>query len=325
MLILVATDREVVVIDVERGAGAPVHGIGGRPTCLTADPLVHGRAWCGTHRNGVFRTDDGGRSWQSVGLAGRLIMAVTASPADRDVVWVGTEPSEVWRSGDAGNTWEQTSKLETLSSSSEWSFPPRPDTHHVRWIACHPLEPERLWVAIEAGALVSTMDGGRTWSDRVPGGPRDTHELVIHHKASDTLCVSAGDGYFESDDAGATWRSPTDGLEVGYLRSVTIDAEQPEVVVVSASSGPYSAYVAGRSDGRLYRRLTRERWERVRDGWPEPASTIAPLLCTGAKGGELWAADERGVHCSDDGGKSWRRAVGYATSPQYLRGLALVQ
>ena len=209
MLILVATDREVVVIDVERGAAAPAHGIGDRPTCLTADPLVHGRAWCGTHRDGVFRSDDGGRSWQSVGLAGRLIMAVTASPADRDVVWVGTEPSEVWRSGDAGNTWEQTSRLETLSSSSEWSFPPRPDTHHVRWIACHPLEPERLWVAIEAGALVSTIDGGRTWSDRVPGGPWDTHELAIHHKAPDTLRVSAGDGYFESDDAGATWRSPT--------------------------------------------------------------------------------------------------------------------
>jgi photosystem II stability/assembly factor-like uncharacterized protein len=322
VVILVATDREVVVIDVERGAGATAHGIDGRPTCLTADPLVHERAWCGTHRNGLFRTDDGGTSWQSVGLAGRLIMAVTASPAEPDVIWVGTEPSAVWRSEDAGISWVQTSPLETLSSSFEWSFPPRPDTHHVRWIACHPLEAERLWVAIEAGALVSTMDGGRTWRDRVPSGPWDTHELAIHRKAPDTLRVSAGDGYFESDDAGATWRSPSVGLEVGYLRSVAIDPEQPETVVVSASSGPYSAYSAGRSDGRLYRRLTHERWERVRDGWPEPPSTIAPLLCAGVKGGELWAADERGVHRSDDGGKSWRRAVGYATSPQHLRGLA---
>src|SRR4051812_43917097 len=98
-------------------------------------------------------------------------MAMAASPVERDVLWVGTEPSEVWRSADAGTTWEQTSRLETLPSSSEWSFPPRPDTHHVRWIACHPLEPERLWVAIEAGALVSTIDGGRTWRDRVAGGP----------------------------------------------------------------------------------------------------------------------------------------------------------
>jgi ligand-binding sensor domain-containing protein len=91
---LVATDREVVVIDVERDTSTSAHGISDRPTCLAADPLVRGRAWCGTHR-AVFRSDDSGRSWQSVGLAGRLIMAIAASPAARDVLWVGTEPSEV--------------------------------------------------------------------------------------------------------------------------------------------------------------------------------------------------------------------------------------
>lgn len=324
MSILVATDREVVVVDVERGTSAHAQGISDRPTCLAADPLTQGRAWCGTQRGGVFRSDDGGRSWRAVGLLGKLIMAVTASPVERDLVWVGTEPSEVWRSHDAGTTWEQTSRLETLASSSEWSFPPRPDTHHVRWIACHLLDRHRLWVAVEAGALVSTTDGGHTWRDRVPGGPWDTHELAIHRNAPDVLRVSAGDGYFESDDAGATWRSPSAGLEVGYLRSVVIDPGQPDAVVVSASSGPHSAYVADRSDGRLYRRLTHESWERVRDGWPETPSTIAPLLCAGARAGELWAADERGVHGSDDGGKSWRRAASYSMSPPHLRGLALV-
>src|SRR5262245_24956149 len=238
MCILVATDREVLAIDVERGTSAPARWISGHPTCLAADQLVHGRAWCGTHRGGVFRSDDGGRSWQSVGLAGRLIMAVTASPAKPDLVWAGTEPSEVWRSEDAGHSWEQTSDLTKLPSSSEWSFPPRPETHHVRWIACHPLEPERLWVAIEAGGVVSTIDGGRTWRDRVAGGPYDTHELAIHPKTPQTLRISAGDGYYESYDSGATWRSPSSGLEVGYLRSVAIDPVQPDVVVISASSGP---------------------------------------------------------------------------------------
>ena len=319
MKLLLATDHEVIVIDVKQATSVPAQGIDDRPTCLVADPLVHGRAWCGTHRGGVFMSGDGGRSWQSVGLTGRLITAVTASPVERNVIWVGTEPSEVWRTVDAGRTWEQTSRLETLSSSSEWSFPPRPETHHVRWIACHPHEPGRLWVAIEAGALVSTIDGGRMWRDRVAGGPWDTHELAIHPQAPDTLRVSAGDGYFESDDGGTTWRSPDAGLEVGYLRSVTIDPGQSEAVVVSASSGPHTAYMAGRSDGRLYRRVAPGRWERVLDGWPERPSTIAPLLCAGAKAGELYAADERGVHRSEDGGKSWRRVVSYTRSPQYLR------
>ena len=156
-------------------------------------------------------------------------------------------------------------------------------------------------------------------------GPWDTHELAIHPKAPDALRVAAGDGYFESDDGGETWRSPSAGLDVGYLRSVAVAPEQPDVVVVSAASGPHSAYVAGRSDGRLYRRLAHGRWERVRDGWPEPPNSIAPLLCAGARGGELWAADERGVHSSEDGGKSWRRVFSYARSPQHLRGLALVR
>lgn len=339
MPILVATNRDVVVIDDDRGTSISASGISDRPTCLAADPLVQGRAWCGTHRDGLFRTDDGGQSWRPVGLAGRLIMAVAASPVERDVVWVGTEPSEVWRSADAGATWEPTSRLETLPSSPEWSFPPKPETHHVRWIACHPLEPGRLWVAIEAGALVSTIDGGRTWRDRVTGGPFDTHELAVHRHAPHTLRVSAGDGYFESDVGGATWRSPDAGLEVGYLRSVAIDPGRPDVVVVSASSGPHTAYVAGHSDGRLYRRVApqhasaglntsgsdvEEGWQRVRDGWPERPATIAPLLCAGAQPGEMWAADERGLHRSDDGGTSWRRIAGYPTSPQHLRGLALL-
>jgi photosystem II stability/assembly factor-like uncharacterized protein len=325
MEILVATDREVVVIDVDGGAALPAHGMGERPTCLAADPLVRGRAWCGTSRGGAFRSDDGGRSWGHVGLSGRLIMAIAASPVARDVVWAGTGPSEVWRSEDAGTTWQQTSRLETLASSPEWAFPPRPDTHHVRWIACHPRDADRLWVAVEAGALVSTSDGGRTWCDRVPGGPVDTHELAIHPQAPDVLRAAAGDGYFESDDGGLTWRSPSAGLEVGYLRSIAIDPEDPNAVVISASSGPHSAYVAGRADGRLYRRITPDGWERVNDGWPEPPRTIAPLLCAGLKGGELWAADERGVHRSDDGGTRWRRAAGYAEAPRHLRGLVGVR
>jgi photosystem II stability/assembly factor-like uncharacterized protein len=325
MQILVATDRDVLTADAERGTFAPTRGIGNHPTCLAADALVHGRAWCGTHRGGVFRTDDGGRSWQATGLPGRLIMSVASSPVEQGLVWAGTEPSEVWRSRDAGNSWEQASDLTTLPSSSEWSFPPRPETHHVRWIACHPLEPERLWVAIEAGALVSTIDGGHTWRDRVSSGPWDTHELAIHRKAPDTLRVSAGDGYYESDDAGATWQSPSSGLEVDYLVGVATDCERSDVIVLSGASGPYSAYTPGRSDGRLYRRIAGERWERVRDGWPEPPRTIAPLLRAGTKAGELWAADERGVHRSDDGGKSWRRVAGYPASPDHVRGLALVR
>lgn len=325
MRVLVATESGVLIVDPGRATMSAAEGPADRPTCLAADPLVPGRAWCGTRRSGVFRSDDGGRSWHPSGLEGRLIMSLGASPARRGLVWAGTEPSEVWRSGDAGATWEKAPGLEALPSSSEWSFPPQPDTHHVRWIACHPTDPGRLWVAIEAGALVTTTDGGRTWRDRAPGGPYDTHELAVHPDAPDTLRVAAGDGYCESHDAGATWSPARDGLGVGYLRSVAIDPGDPDVVIVSAASGPRTAYVGGRSDGRLYRRVAGGPWERVTRGWPDPPRTIAPLLMAGTGAGELWAADERGVHRSYDGGTSWGVVAAYPAPPNHLRGLAWVR
>lgn len=324
MTILIATRDEVFDVDLadaEMTVAPSWPDL--RPTCLAADPLTAGRAWCGTAAGGVLRTDDGGASWQVVGLEGEEVTAVAASPAERDVVWVGVEPSAVWRSGDGGSTWSRTHGLLDLPSSSTWSFPPRPETHHVRWIACHPAEPGRLWVAIEAGALVKTSDGGRTWQDRSPDGPYDTHELAIHPARPETLRVAAGDGYFESENGGATWSLPEDGLDVGYLRSVAIDPGDPDVVVVSAASHAHAAYAAGRSDGRLYRREGGGRWHRVLHGWPDPPDTIAPLLMAGVEPGVLWAADERGVHRSGDAGRRWEQVAAFPASPPWLRGLAM--
>ena len=341
MNVLVATQGEVLVVEAGAGAMRTAAGLEGqRPTCLAAPPLIPGRAWCGTDRGGVYRSDDGGASWKMVGLRDQRITAIAATPAqagraeggtsgegvaaEEETVWVGTEPSSVWYSNDGGSSWQPTRDLEELPSSPEWSFPPRPDTHHVRWIAGHPHLPGRLWVAIEAGALVSTTDGGRSWSDRVPGGPFDTHELAIHPDRPESLHVAAGDGYFESPDGGITWEKPRAGLDVGYLRSVAIDPGRPETVVVSAATHAHAAYVAGRSDGRVYRREGQGRWERVVDGWPDPPTTIAPLLRAGKAPGELWAADERGLHRSDDDGVSWRLVAAFPTTPHNLRGLAVV-
>lgn len=326
--LLVATGADVFTVDPGRGRMRPDGGRNGgseerRPTCLSADPAVPRRAWCGTAGGGLFRTDDRGRSWRPVGLEDENVTAVAVSPSAPGTVWAGTEPSALWRSGDGGATWEPGRGLRDLPSSSEWAFPPRPETDHVRWIGCHPRREGHLWLAIEAGALVTTPDGGKTWRDRVPGGPRDTHELAIHPEKPDALRASAGDGYFESEDGGESWAAPREGLDVGYLRSVAIDPGDPDTVVVSASSRARSAYVAGRSDGRLYRRAGRGAWEPIVRGWPDPPETIAPLLLSGTDPGELWAADERGIHHSDDGGRSWERIAAFPTAPSNLRALVL--
>lgn len=86
--------------------------------------------------------------------------------------------------------------------------------------------------------------------------------------------------------------------------------------------------MAGRSDGRVYRREGKGPWKRVRTGWPDPPGTIAPLLAPGVRAGELWAADERGVFRSGDGGREWEMVAAFGEpggpeAPGNLRGLVV--
>ena len=164
-------------------------------------------------------------------------------------VYAGTEPSAVFRSDTGGDGWVDLAGLRALPSAGTWSFPPRPHTHHVRWIEADVRVADRVFVAIEAGALVRTFDGGRTWRDRVRGGPYDTHTAVTHPLAPGRVYSAAGDGYFESTDAGGSWRSPQDGLKHRYLVGVAVDPADPDTMIVSATDGPRVRILAAMGQG----------------------------------------------------------------------------
>jgi hypothetical protein len=141
---------------------------------------------------------DAGDSWERVGedVVKDPVMAVAVSAAERSgehgVVYAGTEPSAVYRSEDGGETWRELGGMREVPSAPEWSFPPRPETHHVRWISPDPNISGRLFVAIEAGALIQTPDGGETWEDRTPDGPLDTHTLATHKDAPGRTLLGGG-------------------------------------------------------------------------------------------------------------------------------------
>lgn len=108
--------------------------------CLAADPHRPQRIYCGTFDAGLWCSDDAGISWLPVeGMwAHKAVMSVAVSPLEEQngvgVVWAGTEPSALFRSEDGGHTWEEKTGLQSLPAKSTWRFPPRPWTHHVRWI-----------------------------------------------------------------------------------------------------------------------------------------------------------------------------------------------
>ena len=103
------------------------------------------------HGPEMFRALD----WRQIGpYRGGRAVAVAGVASRPEVFYMGATGGGVWKTTDAGETWEPTpADLTALPSSDEWAFPPRPHTHHVRWLAVDPRDPEHLFVAVEAGAL----------------------------------------------------------------------------------------------------------------------------------------------------------------------------
>jgi photosystem II stability/assembly factor-like uncharacterized protein len=285
---------------------------GKRPLCIALDPINPERIYCGTANHGLWISDDAGESWRPAAAAvpesriTALAVARAESRGRHGVVYIGTEPSVVYRSEDGGESWQAMDALKELPSAPTWSFPPRPDTHHVRWLEPDPHRSGRIFACIEAGALVRSDDRGRTWRDRVPDGPYDTHTLATHPALPGRLYSAAGDGYFESDDAGDSWREPDDGLRHHYLFGVAVDPQDPETVLVSAAPGPFKAYDPPRAESAVYRKSAGGEWTELRGGLPDGKGTTVSVLAATAPG-EFWAANNRGVYRSGDGGEAWER------------------
>jgi photosystem II stability/assembly factor-like uncharacterized protein len=291
--------------------------------CLDASSDAPDRVFCGTFDAGLHRSVDGGRTWERVGegVLEPSVTSVTVSPHDPDVVYAGTEPSRAYRSVDGGETWAELAELTDLPSAPTWSFPPRPDTHHVRWIEVDPADPDHLFVAVEAGALIQTHDGGETWAERAPSTRRDTHTMAVHPDAPDVVRAAAGDGYAESRDGGESWSFPQAGLKHRYCWSVAVDPGDPGRVLLSAAAGARRAHTADSAASYLYRRedgvgsaassgetATDADWERLDDsGVPTGEGILRPVLASGADDGELFALTDRGLFRTGDGGDSFGR------------------
>ncbi|WP_264783127.1 hypothetical protein [Haladaptatus sp. T7] len=320
---LYATVSDQLITATQRGDKWTVETAlhGKYPRAVVADPKDPDLAFCGTTEDGLWRTTDGGETWSRIGegIAHERITAVSLDEAKgsegQSGVWVGTEPTAIYYSKDDGKTWTEKPGLTDLRSEPDWSYPPRPETHHVRWIETDPNDYERVYVSIEQGAFVQSSDCGETWNDRIPGSPRDAHTFALHADAPGRIYAAdglgfifPGQGYYESVDSGETWGTPNDGLKHQYLWGLAVDPGDPDRVLVSAAESPEAAHVPKISESYIYRRDSDGAWTQCREGLPNAEETCVPVLTTNEdEPGVFYALTDRGIFRSDDTGGTWDR------------------
>jgi photosystem II stability/assembly factor-like uncharacterized protein len=265
--------------------------MGGRVADLAVvedDPRIY---YVGTATGGLWKTVNGGTTYDLVFDDEASIGDVTLAPSNPNVVWVGSgEPqnrqsspwgSGVYRSVDAGRTWTHLG-LE--------------DTHHIGRLQVHPADPDVAWVAAmghlwgpnEERGVYRTMDGGETWEkvlyiDENTGAidlimdPADPNTLFAamyqrQRRAWGYNGGGPGSGIYRTFDGGDSWHELTEGLPQGDMGRIGLDIYRGNPDWVYAV---VQADATGENDGLeedgVYRSWDRgETWEQVSTENPRP-------------------------------------------------------
>ncbi len=252
LTLLVGTTKGAFLIAEEAGAGWAVRG----PFCdgwpinhAIADPGT-GTIWAGGggdwHGAGIWRSDDGGESWQVTRLtrgtmddwaendpdtAALIGWSPAPLPFGKDFVQVwslgqadgtllaGTKPANLLASRDGGATWERLDGLTNHPSAEGWT--PGAAGLVLHTIVADPAEPGKLWVAISAAGVFASEDGGATWERRNrlanaaaceghdhPAGPRNGETGHCVHNMM--RAPGEGDILYQQNHHGV-WRSGDGG------------------------------------------------------------------------------------------------------------------
>ena len=169
-----------------------------------------GTVFASVHHDGLYRTEDAGARWERV-FDGD-VRSVTVDPHQQQVVYVGTEPVHLYRSEDGGASWSEVDGLQHMPEEvkKRWWFPQPPHDGHVLKVWVHPDDSRILYLCLEHGGVVRSLNHGETWEDVSAGiAYLDIHHIASNPGRPDTFFLSTARGFFRTDNPAEGW-SPAD-------------------------------------------------------------------------------------------------------------------
>lgn len=244
--------------------------------------------YAGTSAGQLYRSEDGGASWQDVRrrppFVGWVVAALRFDPNHTSRLWAGLWG--VWGGGmvafsdDRGTTWTY---RQSLPAGQVYS------------LALVPGRPGKVLIGTRRGVFAS-LDDGATWSHLTAAMPEieKITSLLVAADAPGTILAGSWQCAYKSEDGGRSWR----GLFKGMLR----DSEVFSLTPVPGERGGLWASTCG----WVYKsRDGGEEWSRFKEGM---ATRRVPSFAVLA-GGRLAAGTTGGLYLSDDDGLTWRLAT----------------
>ena len=237
---------------------------------------------CGVDPAALFRTTDGGKSWEVVrglldhphrerwqpGGGGLCLHTIVSDPANADRMWIAISSGGVYRTTDGGRT----------------------------------------WTARNAGIRAEFMP------EKYPEFGQCVHKIVQHPSRAGRLFAQNHWGLYRSDDAGDSWQDIARGVPSDFGFAMTIHPHEPDTVYIIPIE---SDMVRVPPDGKLrvYRTRNAGRsWEALTRGLPQRGAydiALRDALTTDSlePAGIYFGTRNGKLYASRDSGGSWRLAI----------------
>ncbi len=281
-------------------------------------------------------SDDFGKSWTNpqqapirfpsdTGVSLKNIWQITLGrPEEPNVLYCGVEPAALFETRDAGETWSLVRGLFDHPHRPRWM--PGNGGLALHSVVLDPADKQRMYVAISAGGVYRTNDGGSNWSaqnrgiramfmpDKYPEFGQCVHKIAIHPGRPERLFLQNHWGLYRSDNCAESWTDIANGVPSDFGFTVLVHPRNPDCVyVVPVESDEFRCACDGRL--RVYRtRNGGASWEPLVRGLPQKrayetvlrdamtADSFDPVgIYFGTRSGQLFG--------SRDEGRTWQKIL----------------
>jgi photosystem II stability/assembly factor-like uncharacterized protein len=288
--------------------------------CVAIDPRDPSVVWVGTGENnsqrsvsygdGVYRSEDGGRSWQNVGLGESMhVGKILVDPRDSKVVYVAAMGNlwapggerGVYKTADAGKNWKRVLEISENTGVVDLALDPRnPD---LLYAAAYQRR-RHVWTLIDGGpesAIYRSSDAGATWKKTTSGLPSEDIGrigLAVSPANPDVVyaiveAANRAGGFFRSRDRGASWEKMSSYVAGGpqYYNELVADPKDVDRVY------SMDVFMQVTEDGGKTFHNAGEKWKHVDNHalWIDPDDTA-----------HLVNGNDGGVYESLDRAASWQ-------------------